>query len=250
MVHWSRVALSEADCPSDGYCAGYGSLTAVPNNIPPLASQIHLQNNNISDINPGSFIKNTMCSTIRMEFNKLTIIRGNMWEGLMSPQYLYLGGNSINTVEKQGFKNLPSLEGLYLENNKLRSLSQDIFHSDHPPSLELILLGNPFKKDDQRLCWIQRAHTQGWITSRLTNTIESLECPQTAKPEVQSSTGSPTGSDGVPGSRSSRSVIEGQLPMADLRGGGPAHTPPNPKFTQFHTFLFFENFLSDNSHNF
>ena len=50
VVHWSRVALSEADCPVDGYCAGYGILTAVPDDIPPLASQIHLQNNNISDI--------------------------------------------------------------------------------------------------------------------------------------------------------------------------------------------------------
>ena len=154
-----------------------------------------------------------MCSTIRMEFNKLTTIRGNMWEGLKSLQYLYLGGNSINIVEKQGLKNLPSLKGLYLENNKLRSLSQDIFHPDHPPSLELILLGNPFKKGDQGLCWIQKGKTDGWITrsSRLTTTIEFLECSQTTKPEVQSSTGSATGSAGVPGSRSSRSVTEGQL---------------------------------------
>ena len=167
----------------------------------------------------------------------------------MSLQYLYLGGNSINTVEKQGFKNLPSFEGLYLENNKLRSLSQDIFHPDHPPSLELILLGNPFKKDDQRLCWIQRGYTQGWITSRLTTTIESLECPQTAKPEVQSSTGSPTGSDGAPGSRSSRSLIEGQLPMADLKGGPSVYPPQNPKFTQFHTVFFLKN-LSDDSRHF
>ena len=209
MVHWSRVALSEADCPADGYCAGYGSLTAIPDDIPPLASQIHLQNNNISDINPGSFIRNAMCSTVRMEFNKLKTIRGNMWEGLKSLKYLYLGGNSIDTIEKQGFKNLPILEGLYLENNRLRSLSQDIFHPDHPPSLELILLGNPFKKGDQRLCWIQRGQTEGWITSRLTTTIELLECSQTAKPEVQSSTGSTTGSAGVPGTRSSRSVTEG-----------------------------------------
>ena len=136
-----------------------------------------------------------------------------MWKGLKNLKYLYLGDNSINTVEKQGFKNLPSLEGLYLENNKLRSLNQDIFHPDHPPSLELILLRNPFQKGYQGLCWIQRGKTEGWITrsSRLTTTIASLECAQTAKPEVQSTTRSTTGSDGVPGSRSSRSVTEGQI---------------------------------------
>ena len=223
VMYWSTLALCEAECPSDGYCAAYGGHTTIPGDIPSAASQIHLQDNQISSIKPRAFINNIKCTTLRLEFNKLTTIRKNVWEGLAALKYLYLGGNNIETVEDGGFNNLPKLEGLFLENNKLMSLGEDIFNSDHPPELELMLFGNQFKKGDQGLCWIQIAQTDGWITrsSRLTTMIESLECSQTAKPEVQSNTGSKTRSAGVPGSttgsagalgsRSSRSVTEGQL---------------------------------------
>ena len=212
-MYWSTLVLCEADCPADGYCAAYGSHTTIPGDIPSAVSQIHLQDNQISSIKPRAFINNTKCTSLRLEFNKLTTIRWNMWEGLAVLKYLYLGGNNIETVEDGGFSNLPKLEGLFLENNNLISLGEDIFNLDHPPRLELMLFGNQFKKDDQELCWIQIAQTDGWITrsSRLTATIESLECSQTVKLEVQSSTGSTAGSDGVPESRSSRSVTEGQL---------------------------------------
>ena len=264
VAHWSTLELSDAKCPEDGYCGKHEGLTVIPNDIPPLTSHIHLQNNRISDIKPRAFIKNTNCVMLRLEFNNLTTIRWNMWDGLGALKYLCLWENNIKTVEEKGFHNLPQLERLYLDsnklttitedmweglqalrhlslsqniielvegggfnnlpqlqsldldNNKLTSLNQDIFYPDHPARVELKLFGNPLKKGDQRLCWIQRGKTEGWITSRLTTTIESLECSQTAKPEVQSNTesttrsdgvpGSPTRSDGVPVSRSNRSV--------------------------------------------
>ena len=211
--YWSTLALCEAECPADGYCATYGDLTAVPNDILPQVSQIHLQDNQISNIRPGIFINNTKCTTLRLEFNKLTIITWKMWLGLGALKYLYLGGNSIKIVGERCFSNLPILEGLYLENNQLNSLSEDVFNHHHPPRLELMLFGNQFKQGDLELCWIQRGkNTEGWITrsSRLTPIIESLQCSQTAKPEAQNSTRSTTGSDIFPGSRSSRSVTEGQ----------------------------------------
>ena len=215
VVYWSTLALCEADCPADGYCAAYGGLTAVPDDILPQVSQIHLQDNQISSIRPGAFINNTKCTTLRLEFNKLTIITWKMLEGLGALKYLYLGANNIETAGKRCFSNLPILEGLYLENNQLNSLSGDIFYPDHPPKLELMLFGNQFKKGDQELCWIQRGKTtEEWITrsSRLTPIIESLECSQTAKPKVHNSTGSTSRSDIFPGIGSSRSVTEGQLP--------------------------------------
>ena len=215
VVHWTTLALSEAYCPSDGYCAGYGTLTMVPDDIPPLASQIHLQDNEISIIQPGAFINNTICTTLRLEFNKLTTIKGNTWKGLKTLKYLFLRGNNIGTVEMQGFSHLPGLIGLYLENNKLTYLSQDIFYPNQPTRLKLILYGNPFTKGDHGLCWILKGQTEGWITrsSRLANNLESLECLVTTKPEVQSSTGSTTGSTyelaTETGSRNSRSITEG-----------------------------------------
>ena len=187
----------------------------VPDDIPALASQIHLQDNQISSIQPGAFINNTVCTTIRLDFNKLTTIRGNTWEGLKALKYLFFGGNNIGTVEMQGFSHLPGLEGLYLENNKLTYLSQDIFYPNQPARLKLILYGNPFTKGDQRLCWILKGQTEGWITrsSRLASNLESLECLPT--PEVQSSNGSTTGSSNEitteTGNRSSRSINKGQL---------------------------------------
>ena len=213
MVYWSTLALCEADCPADGYCAAYGSHTIIPGDIPSTVSQIHLQDNQISSIKPGAFINNIKCTTLRLEFNKLTTISGNMWQGLQALKYLYLGGNNIETVGERGFSNLPILEGLYLENNKLISLSEDIFNPDHPSRIELMLFGNQFNKGDQGLCWIQRGKTDGWIirSSRLTTTIESLECTQTAKPGIQNGTGSTNGTDGVPESRSRKPTTEGQL---------------------------------------
>ena len=217
VVHSTTLALSEADCPSDGYCADHGSLTIVPDDIPPLASEIHLQDNQISSIQPGAFINNTICTTLRLEFNKLTTIKGNTWKGLKALKYLFLGSNNIGTVEMQGFGHLPRLEGLYLENNKLTYLSQDIFYPNQSTNLKLILYGNPFTKGDHGLCWILKGQTEGWITrsSRLATNFESLECLLTTRPEVQSITRRTTGSTTViateTGSRSTRSITEGQL---------------------------------------
>ena len=216
-MHWATLALSEADCPSDGYCADHGSLTTVPDDISALASQIHLQDNQISSIQPGSFINNTICTTLRLEFNKLTTIRRNTWEGLKALKYLFLGGNNIGTVEMRGFSHLPKLQGLYLENNKLTYLHQDIFYPDHPIRLKLMLFGNPFSKGDHGLCWIHSGQTEGWITkySRLTTNIETLKCSAIGNQEMHNSTGSTTRSTTLiatkTGSRSNRSLNEGQF---------------------------------------
>ena len=176
----------------------------VPADIPPQASRIYLHRNHISNTTPGAFINNTVCIEIRLEENQLTTIRANTFEGLRALKYLKLGYNGIEVVEERAFSNLPSLRGLYLENNQLVSLSQGIFYPDHPSSLQLILLDNPLNQNDQRLCWIRRGRTEGWITTTIAQ-VQSLECPQTAKQEVQS-----TGSARVLGNGSRRAVTEGQ----------------------------------------
>ena len=132
VVYWPTLALCQAHCPADWYCAEYGSHTTIPDDIPSAVSQIHLQGNQISSIKPGAFINNFKCTILRLESNKLTTISESMWQGLGALKYLYLGDNNIETIGDRGFSSLPSLEGLYLENNKLMSLSENIFYPEHP----------------------------------------------------------------------------------------------------------------------
>lgn len=89
-----------------------------------------------------------------------------MWIGLKAMKWLSLEFNNITHVEEYGFANLPQLEELYLDNNKLTAFPMDIFNpadfpfsGGHPPKMTLTLHSNPLSHGNE-LCWIQE---EDWI---------------------------------------------------------------------------------------
>ena len=72
--------------------------------------------------------------------NKLTEIRGDMWEGLHSLMELYLFDNRIRTLHAGAFRPLGKLQALWLWQNELTVIRGDMWEGLH--SLRRIYLKN------------------------------------------------------------------------------------------------------------
>ena len=80
------------------YIRGFQELTHVPREIPAAAIKIYLNNNVISNIKYGAFARNSHCLKLRLDQNRLTDIRKDMWTGLVALQWLSLEHNDIEST--------------------------------------------------------------------------------------------------------------------------------------------------------
>ena len=141
---------------------GFQKLTQVPTEIPPDVWKIYLNNNCIADIESRVFAKNSKCTKLRLDRNKLTEIRKDMWIGLVTLKWLSLDHNDIKIVHPSAFTDLPNLKGLYLDNNKLTTVPGNIFPLKQMLILEILTLhGNNLKRD--KLGWLRRLCEGGKI---------------------------------------------------------------------------------------
>ena len=74
-----------------------------------------------------------------------------MWQGLNSLKQLRLWHNLISYIEPGSFESLSKLEGLYLHNNRLTTLEQNVFGTLIPQKLTLILSDNPLVCDSKNV---------------------------------------------------------------------------------------------------
>ena len=86
-----------------------------------------------------------------------------MWQGLHSLKQLRLWHNLISFIEPGSFESLIQLEGLYLHNNRLTTLEQNVFGIFIPEKLTLIHSNNPLVCDS-RMCWIKQGEEEGQLT--------------------------------------------------------------------------------------
>ena len=122
------------------YIKGFSKLTHVPREIPSNSTKIYLNNNDIENIESETFAENSQCASLRLNQNRLTIIRKDMWTGLVALEYLSLEHNVIETVEPSSFAELHNLKGLYLHNNKLTYLPDNILPLKEMPKIEIMTL--------------------------------------------------------------------------------------------------------------
>ena len=162
---FTRHALCEChnETSSDGrYYRTQCGLTAVPPDIPYTASEIHLNNNNISTITPKAFCHFTHCTLLSLSHNHLTKISKQMFTGLTSVKHLFLDGNQIFNIESGAFSSLQSLVDVRLDDNNLVLLPADTFGT-HPVELRLSLGGNPLICN-YRFEWVKKGEEDGWLT--------------------------------------------------------------------------------------
>ena len=144
------------------YISNFQKLTHIPKEIPQDAWKIYLNNNCIADIESGVFAKNSKCTYLRLDRNRLTEVRKEMWTGLVALEWLSLEHNDIEIVHPFAFADLPNLKGLYLDNNKLTTLPGNIFPLMQILILEILTLHRNNLKRDQ-LSWLRKLCDGGQI---------------------------------------------------------------------------------------
>ena len=121
-----------------GNCSGYHpsskkylkwgcNLTEVPTDIPAEAEKVWLENNKISQIQPGVFTKMKGCINLWLYKNNLTRLQSGTFDGLESLEELYLYQNQISQIEERAFLGLSRCWHLSLEDNRLTHIKREMF---------------------------------------------------------------------------------------------------------------------------
>ena len=102
--------------------------------------------------------------------NKITDVDGGMWEGLDSLELLHLADNNITSLDAGDLSHLPSIKELWLQRTLITALSVELCDADlypatngHPAEMQ-INFGRVPVQCDSRLCWMEEAEKEGWLT--------------------------------------------------------------------------------------
>ncbi|XP_028156875.1 protein slit [Ostrinia furnacalis] len=173
----SGECSAEPRCPPPCRCSLDGTvdcreklLSELPTTIPHRATEIRLEQNEITEVGTGAFAAVKRVTRIDLSNNKITklaadaftglthlsslVLYGNkikelpsgIFHGLASLQLLLLNSNEITCVRKDTFRDLQNLKLLSLYDNNIRSLSNGTF--DALTGIQTLHLGrNPFSCD-------------------------------------------------------------------------------------------------------
>ncbi|XP_059055035.1 protein slit [Achroia grisella] len=168
---------AEPRCPPPCRCTPEGTvdcreklLSELPSAIPHRATEIRLEQNEITEVGPAAFSAVKRVARIDISNNKITkiaadsfsglthltslVLYGNkikdlpsgIFHGLTSLQLLLLNSNEITCVRKDTFRDLQNLKLLSLYDNNIRSIPNGTF--DSLTGIQTLHLGhNPFACD-------------------------------------------------------------------------------------------------------
>eukprot|EP00058_Branchiostoma_floridae_P021161 XP_002606651.1 hypothetical protein BRAFLDRAFT_91744 [Branchiostoma floridae] len=88
---------------------------------------LHLVNNEINNIQTGTFNSTPQLTTLHLDQNKLATLRSDMFTGLQNLETLHLSDNEINDIQTGTFSSMPQLRNLYLEQNRLTLFKAEAF---------------------------------------------------------------------------------------------------------------------------
>ncbi|XP_065226390.1 adhesion G protein-coupled receptor A3 isoform X2 [Planococcus citri] len=103
-------------------------------------NKLDLGNNRINRIEKGAFLKLKILKTLILSNNKLETIDRETFEGLQSLENCDLGNNNINFIDSEAFSRLKNLKALTISNNQLEKLDKEMFEGLQ--SLERLKLAN------------------------------------------------------------------------------------------------------------
>ena len=114
--------------PDGWFYRSSSGLTAVPGDIPKGAVGIYLDNNQITTLNGGSFLINSVCTFMSLHANLISEIQAGTFEGLISLKELWLNNNLLTTITPYMFFGLDALESLVLTDNRINNTEDNAFH--------------------------------------------------------------------------------------------------------------------------
>ena len=87
----------------------------------------------LGNIKAGAFSLLSGCEALWLWNNRIREVRGDMWVGLESLLELSFSHNHITTIHPGGFTNLPHINKLWLNSNRLNSLPINMFSQGSCP---------------------------------------------------------------------------------------------------------------------
>ena len=129
---------------------------------------LHMSSNEISTIESNAFSTLDRLMHIDLGYNQLAHIDGDEFKGLTSLVALAVNDNGISTIPTGTVGDFKGLNLLWLNNNKLTTLSRKIFQGEgqpegqHPKSIDMRIGGNRLECDS-RMCWIKEGQKNGWL---------------------------------------------------------------------------------------
>ncbi|XP_078665902.1 uncharacterized protein LOC144908239 [Branchiostoma floridae x Branchiostoma belcheri] len=154
--------LDTSCAPSSCWCRRKG-LTSIPPDLPPSIESLELRSNHITSVNPainryrnlsclhlhdnkikmidpGTFKTLPKLRSLILSYNQITMIQVGTFQNLPNLQKLDLTGNNITIIKAKTFQNLPELRYLKLANNPITTIQKDSFQK--LPTLERLDLNN------------------------------------------------------------------------------------------------------------
>lgn len=106
----------------------------------PRIADLRLYDNQLTQIQPGTFENQTNLRNLYLNGNRLQLIDANTFQNLARLAYLQLDGNQISEIHADAFSNSPQLRVLLLHGNRLTQLPPTIFRET--PNLNLLWIYN------------------------------------------------------------------------------------------------------------
>ncbi|CAG5128145.1 unnamed protein product [Candidula unifasciata] len=103
------------------------SLVYIPRGIPNNVRNVHMDSNNIQQIEPGIFSNMSHLDYLTVESNQINRIQPNTFRGLRFLNTLNFQGNRIQNLEPETFVDLGSLSTLLLSNNPMVRIETSAF---------------------------------------------------------------------------------------------------------------------------
>jgi len=90
-------------------------------------ARLHLNNNQITEINPSTFAGCTNLTVLQLNNNQITEINPSTFAGCLSLRELHLRNNLITKINPLTFADCPDLRGLRLNNNQIVQIAPNAF---------------------------------------------------------------------------------------------------------------------------
>ena len=104
------------------------NMSAIPFNIPVAATELYLDNNNISTLYKNSFLGLYAVQSIYLNHSEIGFMERDSFKGTSGLHRLFLDHNQITEIRKGVFECLTNLTELHLEFNIITFIEYGVFH--------------------------------------------------------------------------------------------------------------------------